>query len=200
MRPPKPKQPQTQAGHNNEFHQDSTSDPPRTKNLHWFCSEEEEDAYKSANGKHSSQSYLASSGQKPCSPPKKSAPTPPLPNLHPRPSGESANSNDGNQGHIQQALLHPVSWAEAVAPKSACTPPITQNAHYQAVIIENKYFKQRLAKYENKIAWLEKQVTQLMGTFPKPAAQAPQNLTSNQASSHETMGTSNHNQHHHKIQ
>ncbi|KAL3191533.1 hypothetical protein MRX96_059780 [Rhipicephalus microplus] len=100
-------EPQIQAGHNDKIHQENTNDPPRTKNLLWFCSEEEEDAYKSANGKCSSQSYLTSSGQKPCSPPKRSAPTPPLPNLHPSSSAEGAKSNDGNQGHTQQASSHP---------------------------------------------------------------------------------------------
>ncbi|KAL3199695.1 hypothetical protein MRX96_043854 [Rhipicephalus microplus] len=98
---------QIQAGHNDKIHQDNTSNPPRTKNLRWFCSEEEKGAYKSANGKRSSQSYLTSSGQKPCLPPKRNAPTPPLPNLHPSPSAESAKSNDGNQEHTQQASSHP---------------------------------------------------------------------------------------------
>ncbi|KAH7934426.1 hypothetical protein HPB51_029190 [Rhipicephalus microplus] len=156
----------------------TSNDPPRTKNLRWFCSEEEENAYKSADDKHSSRSHSRSPGRKPHSPSKKSAPAPTQQNLHRSPPGGGAKGNGGDQGCTQQASSLPVSWAEAVAPKSACTPPITQNVHYQAVIAENKQLKQRLDKYENKIMWLEKQLAQLMGATPKTTVQASQNLTS----------------------
>ncbi|KAL3218991.1 hypothetical protein MRX96_031206 [Rhipicephalus microplus] len=173
-----PKQPQVQAGHSDKLQQGTSNDPPRTKNLRWFSSEEEENAYKSADDKHSSRSHSRSPGRKPHSPSKKHAPAPAQQNLHRSPPGGGAKGNGGDQGCIQQASSLPVSWAEAVAPKSACTPPITQNVHYQAVITENKQLKQRLDKYENKIMWLEKQLAQLMGATPKTTVQASQNLTS----------------------
>ncbi|KAH7984905.1 hypothetical protein HPB51_026902 [Rhipicephalus microplus] len=132
----------------------------------------------SADDKHSSRSHSRSPGRKPHSPSKKSAPAPTQQNLHRGPPGGAAKGNGGDQGFTQQASSLPVSWAEAVAPKSACTPPITQNVHYQAVIAENKQLKQRLDKYENKIMWLEKQLAQLMGATPKATVQASQNLTS----------------------
>ncbi|KAH8036801.1 hypothetical protein HPB51_005806 [Rhipicephalus microplus] len=178
LKPPKPKQPQVQAGHSDKLQQGTSNDPPRTKNLRWFSSEEEENAYKSADDKHSSRSRSRSPGRKPHPPSKKSAPAPTQQNLHRGPPGGGAKGNGGDQGCTQQASSLPVSWAEAVAPKSACTPPITQNVHYQAVIAENKQLKQRLDKYENKIMWLEKQLAQLMGATPKTTVQASQNLTS----------------------
>lgn len=178
LKPPKPKQPQVQAGYSDKLQQGTSNDPPRTKNLRWFSSEEEENAYKSADDKHSSRSHSRSPGRKPHSPSKKSAPAPTQQNLHRGPPGGGAKGNGGDQGCTQQASSLPVSWAEAVAPKSACTPPITQNVHYQAVIAENKQLKQRLDKYENKIMWLEKQLAQLMGATPKTTVQASQNLTS----------------------
>ncbi|KAH8034345.1 hypothetical protein HPB51_023349 [Rhipicephalus microplus] len=178
LKPPKPKQPQVQAGYSDKLQQGTSNDPPRTKNLRWFSSEEEENAYKSADDKHSSRSHSRSPGRKPHSPSKKSAPAPTQQNLHHGPPGGGAKGNGGDQGCTQQASSLPVSWAEAVAPKSACTPPITQNVHYQAVIAENKQLKQRLDKYENKIMWLEKQLAQLMGATPKTTVQASQNLTS----------------------
>ncbi|KAL1414917.1 hypothetical protein MTO96_030008 [Rhipicephalus appendiculatus] len=102
LKPPKPKQPQIQAGRD-KIHQDNTNDPPRTKKLRWFSSKEEEDAYKSADDKQCSQSHAQSPGRKPCSPPKKSAPASPRENLHHSPPGGGAKSNDGDQGHTQQA-------------------------------------------------------------------------------------------------
>lgn len=178
LKPPKPKRPQVQAGHSDKLQQGTSNDPPRTKNLRWFSSEEEENAYKSADDKHSSRSPSRSPGRKPHSPSKKSAPASTQQNLHHSPPGGGAKSNGGDQGRTQQASSLPVSWAETVAPKSACTPPITQNVHYQAVIAENKQLKQRLDKYENKIMWLEKQLAQLLGATPKTTVQASQNLTS----------------------
>ncbi|KAH8026244.1 hypothetical protein HPB51_017380 [Rhipicephalus microplus] len=178
LKPPKPKQPQVQAGHSDKLQQGTSNDPPRTKNVRWFSSEEEENAYKSADDKHSSRSHSRSPGREPHSPSKKSAPALTQQNLHRSPPGGGAKGNGGDQGCTQQASSLPVSWAEAVAPKSACTLPITQNVHYQALIAENKQLKQRLDKYENKIMWLEKQLAQLMGATPKTTVQASQNLTS----------------------
>lgn len=123
LKPPKPKQPQVQAGHSDKLQQGTSNDPPRTKNLRWFSSEEEENAYKSADDKHSSRSHSRSPGRKPHSPSKKSAPAPTQQNLHRSPPGGGAKGNGGDQGCTQQASSLPVSWAEAVAPKSACTPP-----------------------------------------------------------------------------
>ncbi|KAL3194633.1 hypothetical protein MRX96_016094 [Rhipicephalus microplus] len=76
-----PKQPQVQAGHSDKLQQGTSNDPPRTKNLRWFSSEEEENAYKSADDKHSSRSHSRSPGRKPHSPFKKSAPAPTQQNL-----------------------------------------------------------------------------------------------------------------------
>ncbi|KAH8028393.1 hypothetical protein HPB51_016506 [Rhipicephalus microplus] len=178
LKPPKPKQPQVQADHSDKLQQGTSNDPPRTKNLRWFSSEEEENAYKSADDKQRSRSRSRSPGRKPHPPSKKSAPAPTQQNLYRGPPGGGAKGNGGDQGCTQQASSLPVSWAEAVAPKSACTPPITQNVHYQAVIAENKQLKQRLDKYENKIMWLEKQLAQLLGATPKTIVQASQNQTS----------------------
>ncbi|KAH7951989.1 hypothetical protein HPB52_016425 [Rhipicephalus sanguineus] len=74
LKPPKPKRPQVQAGHSDKLQQGTSNDPPRTKNLRWFSSEEEENAYKSADDKHSSRPRSRSPGRKPHSLSKKSAP------------------------------------------------------------------------------------------------------------------------------
>ncbi|KAH8036994.1 hypothetical protein HPB51_008042 [Rhipicephalus microplus] len=50
-------------GHSDKIHQDKTSDPPKTKNLHWFCCCEEKDALKLADDKQSSQSHSPSPSQ-----------------------------------------------------------------------------------------------------------------------------------------
>ncbi|KAL1484503.1 hypothetical protein MTO96_050025, partial [Rhipicephalus appendiculatus] len=99
--------PQIQAGHSDRIHQENTNDPPRTKTLRWFSSKEKEDAYKSADDKQCSQSHAQSLGRKPCSPPKKSAPASPRENLHHSPPGSGAKSDDGDQGHTQQASSLP---------------------------------------------------------------------------------------------
>ncbi|KAL3212120.1 hypothetical protein MRX96_051907, partial [Rhipicephalus microplus] len=93
-----PKQPQVQAGHSDKLQQGTSNDPPRTKNLRWFSSEEEENAYKSADDKHSSRSHSRSPGRKPHSPSK---------NLHRSPPGGGAKGNGGDQGCTQQASSLP---------------------------------------------------------------------------------------------
>ncbi|KAH7946872.1 hypothetical protein HPB52_005511 [Rhipicephalus sanguineus] len=103
LKPPKPKRPQVQAGHSDKLQQGTSNDPPRTKNLRWFSSEEEENAYKSADDKHSSRSPSRSPGRKPHSPSKKSAPASTQQNLHHSPPGRGAKSNGGDQGRTQQA-------------------------------------------------------------------------------------------------
>ncbi|KAL1473494.1 hypothetical protein MTO96_038627 [Rhipicephalus appendiculatus] len=107
LKAPKPKQPRIQAGHSDKFHQDNSNDPPRTKTLRWFSSEEEEDAYKSADDKHFSESRSQSPGRKPHSPPRKSAPASPRANLHHSPPGGGAKSTGRDQGHTQQASSLP---------------------------------------------------------------------------------------------
>ncbi|KAH7931544.1 hypothetical protein HPB51_029814 [Rhipicephalus microplus] len=108
LKPPKPKQPQVQAGHSDKLQQGTSNDPPRTKNLRWFSSEEEENAYKSADDKHSSRSHSRSPGRKPHSPSKKSAPAPTQQNLHRSPPGGGAKGNGGDQECTQQASSLPV--------------------------------------------------------------------------------------------
>ncbi|KAH8021327.1 hypothetical protein HPB51_015194 [Rhipicephalus microplus] len=112
LKPPKPKRPQVQAGHSDKLQQGTSNDPPRTKNLRWFSSEEEENAYKSADDKHSSRSHSRSPGRKPHSPSKKSAPAPTQQNLHRSPPGGGAKGNGGDQGCTQQASSLPVNSAE----------------------------------------------------------------------------------------
>ncbi|KAH8031610.1 hypothetical protein HPB51_019510 [Rhipicephalus microplus] len=107
LKPPKPKQPQVQAGHSDKLQQGTSNDPPRTKNLRWFSFEEEENAYKSADDKHSSRSHSRSPGRKPHSPSKKSAPAPTQQNLHRSPPGGGAKGNGGDQGCTQQASSLP---------------------------------------------------------------------------------------------
>ncbi|KAL3199821.1 hypothetical protein MRX96_053679, partial [Rhipicephalus microplus] len=102
-----PKQPQVQAGYSDKLQQGTSNDPPRTKNLHWFSSKEEENAYKSADDKHSSRSHSRSPGRKPHSPSKKSAPAPTQQNLHRGPPGGGAKGNGGDQGCTQQASSLP---------------------------------------------------------------------------------------------
>lgn len=175
LKPPKPKKLQLQTENSHKTHQDYCNIPPKLKSIRWFSSEEEEDACKSADEKCRSRSrspYRTSP-----SPPRNSVQTPTRQTLPNNPPGGATRGSGEDLGHIRQASSTKVSWAEAVAPKSAYTPPITQNVHYQAVIAENKQLKQRLGQYESKIVWLEKQLAHLMGT-PKPAGQAPQNLTS----------------------
>ncbi|KAL1437826.1 hypothetical protein MTO96_048525 [Rhipicephalus appendiculatus] len=109
LKAPKPKQPRIQAGHSDKFHQDNSNDPPRTKTLRWFSSEEEEDAYKSADDKHFSESRSQSPGRKPHSPPRKSAPASPRANLHHSPPGGGAKSTGRDQGHTQQASSLPIA-------------------------------------------------------------------------------------------
>ncbi|KAL1483994.1 hypothetical protein MTO96_032834, partial [Rhipicephalus appendiculatus] len=86
---------------------DNANDPPRTKTLRWFSSKEEDDAYKLADDKQCSQSHAQSPGRNPCSSPKKSAPASRRENLHHSPPGGGAKSNDGDQGHTQQASSLP---------------------------------------------------------------------------------------------
>ncbi|KAH7932440.1 hypothetical protein HPB51_029285 [Rhipicephalus microplus] len=107
LKPPKPKQPQVQAGHSDKLQQGTSNDQLRTKNLCWFSSEEEENAYKSADDKHSSRSHSWSPGRKPHSPFKKSAPAPTQQNLHRSPPGGGAKGNGGDQGCTQQASSLP---------------------------------------------------------------------------------------------
>ncbi|KAH8009662.1 hypothetical protein HPB51_018959 [Rhipicephalus microplus] len=107
LKPPKPKQPQVQAGYSDKLQQGTSNDPPRTKNLRWFSSEEEENAYKSADDKHSSRSHSRSPGRKPHSPSKNSAPAPTQQNLHRGPPGGGAKGNGGDQGCTQQASSLP---------------------------------------------------------------------------------------------
>ncbi|KAH8032026.1 hypothetical protein HPB51_022774 [Rhipicephalus microplus] len=97
LKPPKPKQPQVQAGHSDKLQQGTSNDPPRTKNLRWFSSEEEEDAYKSADDKHSSRSHSRSPGRKPHSPSKKHAPAEPPPQ----------SSRRGSQRQRRGSRMHP---------------------------------------------------------------------------------------------
>ncbi|KAH8023134.1 hypothetical protein HPB51_011248 [Rhipicephalus microplus] len=101
LKPPKPKQPQVQAGHSDKLQQGTSNDPPRTKNLRWFSSEEEENAYKSADDKHSSRSHSRSPGRKPHSPSKKHAPAPAQQNLHRSPPG------GGSQRQRRGSRMHP---------------------------------------------------------------------------------------------
>ncbi|KAL3206442.1 hypothetical protein MRX96_040063 [Rhipicephalus microplus] len=96
-----PKQPQVQAGHSDKLQQGTSNDPPRTKNLRWFSSEEEENAYKSADDKHSSRSHSRSPGRKPHSPSKKSAPAQTQQNLHRSPPG------GGSQRQRRGSRMHP---------------------------------------------------------------------------------------------
>ncbi|KAH7951438.1 hypothetical protein HPB52_008961 [Rhipicephalus sanguineus] len=110
LKPPKPKRPQVQAGHSDKLQQGTSNDPPRTKNLRWFSSEEEENAYKSADDKHSSRSPSRSPGRKPHSPSKKSAPASTQQNLHHSPPGGGAKSNGGDQGRTQQASSLPIYY------------------------------------------------------------------------------------------
>ncbi|KAH8023408.1 hypothetical protein HPB51_014523 [Rhipicephalus microplus] len=107
LKPPKPKQPQVQAGYSDKLQQGTSNDPPRTKNLRWFSSEEEENAYKSADDKHSSRSHSRSPGRKPHSPSKRSAPAPTQQNLHRSPPGGGAKGNGGDQRCTQQASSLP---------------------------------------------------------------------------------------------
>ncbi|KAH8032396.1 hypothetical protein HPB51_024525 [Rhipicephalus microplus] len=95
LKPPKPKQPQVQAGHSDKLQQGTSNDPPRTKNLRWFSSEEEENAYKSADDKHSSRSHSRPPGRKPHSPSKKSAPALTQQNLHRSPPGGGPKATAG---------------------------------------------------------------------------------------------------------
>ncbi|KAL3219301.1 hypothetical protein MRX96_050519 [Rhipicephalus microplus] len=107
-----PKQPQVQAGYSGKLQQGTSNDPPRTKNLRWFSSEEEENVYKSADDKHSSRSHSRSPGRKPHSPSKKSAPAPTQQNLHRGPPGGGAKGNGGDQGCTQPASSLPVPLTE----------------------------------------------------------------------------------------
>ncbi|KAL3181415.1 hypothetical protein MRX96_036965 [Rhipicephalus microplus] len=174
-----PKQPQVQAGYSDKLQQGTSNDPPRTKNLRWFSSEEEENAYKSADDKHSSRSHSRSPGRKPHSPSKKSAPAPTQQNLHRGPpGGGSQRQRRGSRMHPTGIITSGKLGGSRGSQVCMYSPPITQNVHYQAVITENKQLKQRLDKYENKIMWLEKQLAQLMGATPKTTVQASQNLTS----------------------
>ncbi|KAL3184696.1 hypothetical protein MRX96_005804 [Rhipicephalus microplus] len=106
-----PKQPlEKEAGHSDKLQQGTSNDPPRTKNLCWFSSEEEENAYnKSAGDKHSARSHSRPPGRKPHSPSKKSAPALTQQNLHCSPPGGGAKGNGGDQGCTQQALSLPGS-------------------------------------------------------------------------------------------
>ncbi|KAL3242000.1 hypothetical protein MRX96_021535 [Rhipicephalus microplus] len=101
----------------------TSNDPPGTKNLRWFSSEEKENAYKSADDKHSSRSHSRSPGRKPHSPSKKSAPAPTQQNLHRSPPGGGAKGNGGDQGCTQQASSLPVSWAKPWLPSLHVLPP-----------------------------------------------------------------------------
>ncbi|KAH8009757.1 hypothetical protein HPB51_019072 [Rhipicephalus microplus] len=115
LKPPKPKQPQVQAGHSDKLQQGTSNDPPRTKNLRWFSSEEEENAYKSADDKQRSRSRSRSPGRKPHPPSKKSAPAPTQQNLHRGPPGGGAKGNGGDQGCTQQASSLPDTAKHAAA-------------------------------------------------------------------------------------
>ncbi|KAL1468540.1 hypothetical protein MTO96_041427 [Rhipicephalus appendiculatus] len=107
LKAPKPKQPQIQAGHSDKTHQDNSNDPPRTKIIRCFSSEEEEDAYKSAHDKQFSESRSQSPGRKPHSPPRKSAPASPRANLHHSPPGGGPKGSGRDQGHTQQVSSLP---------------------------------------------------------------------------------------------
>lgn len=174
LKPAKPKQPQLEANHTHKIPWDNNNHPQRTKNIRWFSSEEEEEAYKSGDDKRRSRSRSPSLNRRPRTPPRKRHQAPTLQKNHHNilPAG-GGRSIDGNNGHIQQTSSAKVSWAEVVAPKAAHTTPITQNVEYQRVITENKQLKQRLDRYESKIAWLEKQLSQLMGTT-RPTVQSTQ--------------------------
>ncbi|KAH8039500.1 hypothetical protein HPB51_007402 [Rhipicephalus microplus] len=131
LKPPKPKQRQVQAGHSYKLQQGTSNDPPRTKNLRWFSSEEEENAYKSADDKHSSRSHSPSPGRKPHSPSKKSAPAPTQQNLHRSPPGRGAKGNGGDQGCTQQASSLPEEVLSLPSPyETMCSKYDSKSGEY----------------------------------------------------------------------
>ncbi|KAH7964064.1 hypothetical protein HPB51_027697 [Rhipicephalus microplus] len=142
LKPPKPKQPQVQAGHSDKLQQGTSNDPPRTKNLRWFSSEEKGNAYKSAGDKHSSRSHSRYPGRKPHSPSKKSAPAPTQQNLHRSPPGGGAKGNGGDQGCTQQASSLPGSL---VAPQGSFNCPGPPNVQPEAPLVVRPESSNRVA-------------------------------------------------------
>ncbi|XP_070377478.1 uncharacterized protein [Dermacentor albipictus] len=95
--------PQQETNHAHKTPHDNNNHPQRTKNIRWFCSEEEEEAYKSGDDKRHSRSRSRSPGQRPQTPPRNKAQTPTQQkNHHNNSPAAGGKSIGGNHGHTQK--------------------------------------------------------------------------------------------------